>query len=246
LSHIDKTLTANSVMSQLAAHASDADARHLQRFFKTGKGEYGEGDVFIGVRVPVTRRVVREYRELPLLEIELLLQSPVHEHRLAGALLLVEKYRRSDEPGRAAVYQLYRDALRQGYINNWDIVDVTCEYVVGEHLRGAEESELTSLAASANLWERRVAAISTFAYIKSGDGSTTLEIAELLLHDSHDLVQKAVGWMLREVGKRIDEQLLRSFLDQHAHEMPRTMLRYAIERLPEQVRRQYLSVGKSR
>ncbi len=232
-------MTAHDVMNELQKYASDADAVNLQWFFKTGPGEYGEGDQFIGVRVPMIRKVCREYRNLPLPEVQKLIESPIHEHRMAGLLLLTLQYPKAGDEVKKAIYDLYMTELMRGNVNNWDLVDVTCRAVVGEHLRHRRK-KLYDLAKSTSLWERRVAIISTFPYIAAGDPSTSLELAELLLHDREDLMHKAVGWTLREVGKRCDEQLLRNFLNRHAHYMPRTALRYAIEHLPPADRQHYM------
>lgn len=232
-------MTASDVIDELQRYASDTDAVNLQWFFKTGSGEYGEGDQFIGVRVPNIRKVCKEFRQLPLSEVQKLIESPIHEHRMAGLIILTLQYSKSNE--KQAIYDMYIDQLAKKNVNNWDLVDVTCRAVVGEHLRD-NRSELFELAKSDNLWERRVAIVSTFPYIATGDATTSLELAELLLHDTHDLMHKAVGWTLREVGKRCDRQLLIDFLDKHASEMPRTALRYAIEHLPEDTRQYYLKM----
>lgn len=232
-------MTASEVIRELATFASDSDAANLQWFFKTGPGEYGEGDQFIGVRVPAIRAVCKQFKTLPLPEVALLIESPIHEHRMAGLIILTLQYPRSTD--KRAIYELYMDQLSKGNINNWDLVDVTCRGIVGEYLRN-DRTKLYELATSHSLWERRVAIISTFAYIASGDASTSLELATILLHDKEDLMQKAVGWTLREVGKRCDRQLLIEFLDAHASTMPRTALRYAIEHLPEEQRQYYLKL----
>lgn len=237
------TMTAAQFMQELAVHGSDSDALFLQRFFKTGKGQYGEGDVFIGVRVPMTRQVCKNFKDLPLSEIQILFESPVHEHRLAAAILCANKYKASkkDHTSQQKIFDLYLTNLRAGRVNNWDIVDVTTEYVIGEHEHSTDRELLFELAKSDNLWERRASIISTFAYIKAGDPTTTLQLAEILWQDRYDLMQKATGWMLREVGKRVDESLLIEFLNKHAHELPRTCLRYAIEKLPAEKRAYYMS-----
>lgn len=232
-------MTAENVMNELAEYASDTDAVNLQWFFKTGPGEYGEGDQFVGVRVPEIRKVCKEFKQLSLSEVQKLIESPIHEHRMAGLIILTLQYPKSNH--KQAVYGLYIHELEKGNVNNWDLVDVTCRAVVGEHLRN-NRGKLFKLAKSNNLWERRVAIVSTFPYIADGDASTSLELAELLLHDSEDLIHKAVGWTLREVGKRCDRQLLIDFLDVHAAGMPRTALRYAIEHLPEETRQYYLKL----
>lgn len=232
-------MRAADVMNDLAKVASDEYARSLARFFQTGPGGYGEGDVFIGVRVPDNRKVCRAYRSLPLAEVQKLLKSQIHEHRLAAVIIMNEQFRRADQTGRQTIYEHYMPALHDGYINNWDIVDTSAGHIVGEYLRDTDRSELVRLARSKNLWGRRVAVIATSAYIGTGDGSTTLELARLLLGDKEDLIHKAVGWMLREVGKRVDEALLTGFLDEYASQMPRTMLRYACERLSRAQRAHY-------
>lgn len=236
-------MNADEAMAALQKQASDTDAAALSWFFKTGPGQYGEGDQFIGVKVPKIRLVCREFKSLPLGEVQRLIESPVHEHRLAGLIILTLQYPKS--PAKQAIFDLYITELHNGHINNWDLVDVTCRSIVGEHLRENREM-LFLLARSENLWERRTAIISTFPYIAAGDPSTSVELARLLLHDTHDLMHKAVGWTLREVGKRCDRTLLIDFLDEYAAEMPRTALRYAIEHLPEPTRQHYLALGKTK
>ena len=228
-------------MRALAEVADPADGEFLQRFFKTGPGQYGEGDVFIGVRVPQTRAVVKRFAPLALSEIDTLLDSPVHEHRLAGLILLNRSYalasaaRTADPDEQQRIADFYLAAVRRGCVNNWDLVDSSAEFVLGEHLVERPRDVLFELARSDVLWERRVAVLSTFAFIKRGDASTTLALAERLLGDREDLMHKAVGWMLREVGKRVDLTELLAFLDANAARMPRTMLSYATEHLgPEQ------------
>ena len=230
-------MNATDVENALGQYASDADAATLAWFFKTGPGQYGEGDQFIGVKVPAIRKIAKEYRALPLEEVKKLIEDPIHEFRATGLIILTLQYPKA--PNKQAIFDLYIDELKKRNINNWDLVDVTCRAIVGEHLRENREM-LYVLAESDNLWERRTAIISTFAYIAKGDPSTSLDLAELLLHDTHDLMPKAVGWTLREVGKRCDRKLLTDFLDKHAATMPRTALRYAIEHLPEPLRQQYL------
>ncbi|MBF6437117.1 DNA alkylation repair protein [Nocardia cyriacigeorgica] len=237
--------TAEQVRAALAEHADPADAVHLQRFFKTGPGEYGEGDVFIGVRVPATRTVAKRFAALALTEIDELLDSPVHEERLAGLIILNTRFERAskprtfDEAARAEMVRFYLDAVRRGRVNNWDLVDVSAERIVGPWLLDKPRELLFELADSDSLWERRVALLSTFAFIKAGDASTTFALSERLLTDRHDLIQKALGWMLREVGKRVDRQLLIDFLDRHAAEMGRTALSYATEHLDPESRARY-------
>jgi 3-methyladenine DNA glycosylase AlkD len=237
-------MTADDVKEVLNTYAKKDDAAFLGRFFKTGEGQYSAGDVFIGVRVPDTRSVCKRFHDLPLSETRKLLESPIHEHRLAAVILLSNQFKRANEPGRKVIFDAYLSAVYDGRINNWDIVDTSAEFIVGEYLWDKPKGLLFELAASDNLWQRRVAVLSTFAFIKKDDASTTLKLAGLLLHDEHDLIQKAVGWMLREIGKRCDEALLLKFLDAHAAEMPRTMLRYSIERLDPAQKRRYMSAKK--
>ena len=228
---------AADVRAALAEYADPADAVHLQRFFKTGAGQYGEGDVFLGVRVPATRSVVKRFRDLELPEIDALLDDAEHEHRLAGVLLLVERYRAEPE----AVFDIYLAAVARGRVNNWDLVDSSAEFIVGPEVRSGRvpAALLDDLAASPLLWERRVAVLATFDFIKHGDPGPTLHLAAALLSDREDLMQKAVGWMLREVGKRVSREVLTGFLDTHAAAMPRTMLSYAVEHLDPEDRARY-------
>lgn len=232
-------------MTALAAVSSSEDADFLQRFFKTGPGQYGEGDVFIGVRVPQTRAVAKQFAMLPLAEIDELLDSQVHEHRLAGLILLNGAFARAsdsrtrDDDERERVAAFYLAAVRRGRVNNWDLVDASAEYVLGEYLFDRPRFLLFELAESDSLWWRRTAVLSTFAFIKHADATTTFELAALLLNDREDLMHKAVGWMLREVGKRVDRSLLIGFLDEHAAAMPRTMLSYATEHLEPSIRASY-------
>lgn len=242
--------TAAQVRRALAAVADPDVATHLQRYFKTGPGEYGEGDTFIGVRVPQVRTVVKQYPGLPPKQIAALLDSPVHEHRLAGLLALNARFTRAgaartrDEAVRTACADQYLAAVRNGRVDNWDLVDCSAEVVLGGYLYDRPRDLLLELAASPVLWERRVAVLATFGFIRRGDASTTLELAAQLLDDQEDLMHKAVGWMLREVGKRVDRALLLDFLDQHAAAMPRTMLSYATEHLTPQLRAAYRAVPR--
>ncbi|HLS76848.1 MAG TPA: DNA alkylation repair protein [Nocardia sp.] len=236
---------AAEVRAALAELADPAIAAHSRRFFKTGQGEYGEGDVFLGVRVPAIRAVVRRFAELSFDEIEILLDSEIHEERLAGLLLLVARYDRAsrprtrDEAVTAEAVRRYRAAVRRGRVDNWDLVDSSAEHLIGRDLLDRPRDELFALAGSESLWSRRVALLSTFAFIKAGDASTTLALCERLLDDRRDLIQKAVGWMLREVGKRVDRALLTDFLDRHAPAMGRTALSYATEHLDPATRARY-------
>jgi 3-methyladenine DNA glycosylase AlkD len=209
----------------------------LQRFFKTGAGEYAEGDRFIGVTVPPIRKLAQDYRDLPLQEIHSLLCSAIHEERLLALLLMVSQFQRGNKLQRQTLYRLYLAST--GQINNWDLVDVSAEHIVGGWLFDRSRKPLYKLARSASLWERRIAIMATFHFIKRGEFSETLRLAERLINDEHDLIHKAVGWMLREVGKR-EQGVEEAFLQQHYRIMPRTMLRYAIEKFPEQRRQAYL------
>jgi 3-methyladenine DNA glycosylase AlkD len=233
--------SALQVIRALKKFAHPKKARLAQRFFKTGEGEYGEGDVFWGVTMPEVRSVVKQFLDLPIGEIRQLVRSRVHEQRMVGLLLLVHRAKSDLEH----TYVEYMKSLR--YVNNWDLVDATCEYIVGawSH-RHNDMRPMIALARSKNLWERRIGVVSTFAYTKKGDDRPMYLIADIVLHDEQDLIQKAVGWMLREAGKRVSEGRLRKYLDRHAQHMPRTTLRYAIERLPKPVQKAYLrSEGKS-
>jgi 3-methyladenine DNA glycosylase AlkD len=224
--------------AELYALADPADAIHLQRFFKTAPGEYGAGDKFLGLRVPALRKLVRDYRQLNDADALEMLASSWHEERLLALMLLVDGYDRGDESRRERIHRAYLEHTR--YINNWDLVDSSAEHIVGPHLEAREIALLERLARSDDIWERRIAIISTFHFIKRNEFAPTLKIARLLLEDSHDLIHKAVGWMLREVGKR-DREVEDVFLRKHYRKMPRTMLRYAIERHPETLRKRYLA-----
>ncbi len=228
----------DALKSDLRAHASPAKAAVLQRFFKTGKGEYAEGDVFLGVVVPDTRKVVRTHKDLPLEDVAALLKSPIHEERLCALLIIVHQFEHGSDAVKKERFDFY---LRNtGVINNWDLVDVSAPKVVGAWLRERDKGILYKLARSRNLWERRITILSTIEFIRHRDFADALKISESLLRDRHDLIHKAVGWMLREVGKR-DEPTLREFLKEHCQTMPRTMLRYAIEKFDETTRRKYLA-----
>jgi 3-methyladenine DNA glycosylase AlkD len=234
-------MTAAQIQTRLQQLGSPGEAKFLQRFFKTGPGEYGFGDQFLGIRVPVLRRLARELCGLPLSEAVGLLQSPWHEARALALMILVDAYGRTTEVGREDIYELYLAQLDR--INNWDLVDISAPGIVGRHLTGRSRKILFRLARLENLWHRRVAMLATFHFIRQNDFADALRLAKLLRDDEHDLMHKAVGWMLREIGKR-DMAALKGFLDRHAARMPRTMLRYAIEKLPERGRQQYLRAGK--
>jgi len=226
-------------MRALRAVATPERAEGAKRYFKTAPGDYGEGDRFLGVTVPDLRRVVREFRDLGLGEVTKLLASPWHEARSLALLILVEQYKRGDEKMRKTIFDLY---LRNtASINNWDLVDCSAPQIVGAHVRGSSRAILRKLARSKSLWERRIAIIATQHLIRAGDLEETLRIATMLIDDAHDLIHKAVGWMLREVGDR-DRALEEEFLREHIARMSRTMLRYAIEKFPPALRRAYLAM----
>jgi len=230
-------MTAQDIQKRLKKLGNKERAAISQRFFKTGPGEYGEGDVFIGIRVPVLRALVKEYTDISVAQILILLRSHIHEERLLALLLLVDSFSQGDEAARTSIFELYLKHTE--FINNWDLVDSSAEHIVGAFLMDKSKAVLYRLAESANLWERRISIMSTFHFIKHHEFSETLKIAKILLFDRQDLIHKATGWMLREIGKRhlpTEER----FLKGHYRKMPRTMLRYAIEKFPEQKRQRYL------
>jgi 3-methyladenine DNA glycosylase AlkD len=231
-------VTAATIRARLRSLADPRIGGDAQRFFKTGPGDYGHGDRFLGIRVPVLRKVARGLRAAPLAAVFALLRSPFHEERLAALLILVDRHARGTAAERRRVYEGYLKHVPK-HVNNWDLVDSSAHYIVGAQLEGRDRGVLYELARSPHLWSRRVAIIATFWFIKHGSFGDTLAIAELLLDDREDLIHKATGWMLREVGNR-DRAVAERFLRRHCRRMPRTMLRYAIEKLPERTRRAYL------
>jgi 3-methyladenine DNA glycosylase AlkD len=232
-----------AAQQRLRTFACAQQAAILSRFFKTGPGEYGEGDRFIGVKVPMIRKVAREFLALTWAETQALLRSPIHEERLLALIILVGQFTRGDDATRRQIYDLYGANTR--HINNWDLVDLSAPQIVGGYLEPRSRRPLHRLAKSRLLWERRISIVATHWFIRQADFGDTLKIAQRLLGDTEDLIHKATGWMLREVGKR-DAATLEAFLDEHCRVMPRTMLRYAIERLPEKKRLAYLRAGKPR
>lgn len=253
----------DSLIKDLRKLADKEKAVILARFFKTGKGQYGEGDIFLGITVPAQREVAKKYKDLTLSEVEGLLKSKIHEYRLTGLLILVEKFKntssrhsrsfvesdstqddreslgeKANEKTRKKIVDFYLKNTK--YINNWDLVDLSANHILGTYLLDKDASILKKLAASKNLWKRRIAIIATFAFIYKNEFKETLEISRLLVSDPHDLIQKAVGWMLREIGKK-NQEVEEAFLKQHYKKMPRTMLRYAIERFDERKRKVYLT-----
>ena len=229
--------TAKDIIKTLTELGNPEIAEHSHRFFKTGQGEYGEGDKFLGIRVPVIRKQVKLNKTISLKTISELINSPLHEVRLFSILSLVEKFTKCEEKGKTVLYRFYMDHIN--YINNWDLVDSSAGYIVGSYLENRSRQVLYELAKSNNLWERRVAIMSTFHFIKKHDFDDALKIAELLINDNEDLIHKAVGWMLREIGNR-DLLVEENFLRAHYNTMPRTMLRYAIEKFQEEKRKAYL------
>lgn len=225
------------IKSDLQQLSSKEDARQLQRFFKTGQGQYGEGDLFLGIRVPVLRKLASQYGNVSIDDAACLLRSKFHEERMLALIILVNRYRKGNLPEKEAVYQIYLGHTK--YINNWDLVDTSAEHIVGAHLLNRDRKILYALAVSDDLWERRISILSTFHFIRRNQFDDSLAISRILLNDREDLIHKAVGWMLREVGKK-DIKAEESFLKNHYRIMPRTMLRYAIEKFPDEKRRKYL------
>jgi 3-methyladenine DNA glycosylase AlkD len=226
-----------NLIKELQKAKNPKQAENLQRFFKTGKGEYGEGDKFLGIKVPIQRQIAKKYTGLNLASIQKLLDSKVHEYRLVGLLILVDKFKKGDENEKASIFNFYLKNTKN--INNWDLVDLTSHHIVGGFLNNKTKDKIYTLAQSKDLWEKRIAMISCGHYINKEEYKDAIRIAEILLNDSHDLIHKAVGWMLREIGKR-DKEVLENFLKKHYKEMPRTMLRYSIEKFPEEIRKKYL------
>ena len=226
-----------SLRAILKKQANPKQAKIYLRFFKTGKGEYGEGDEFLGIKVPVSRKIAKEFKDLALPEIQELLNSKVHEERLIALFILTEQYRRKDFEQKKVIYDFYLKNLKR--VNNWDLVDLSAEKIIGAYLFEKDKQILFRLARSKNLWDRRIAIMSTFHFIKNGLYDMTFEIADKLLQDEHDLIHKAVGWMLREIGNR-DVKIEEAFLKRQYKNLPRTMLRYAIEKFPEKKRQAYL------
>jgi len=237
---MNQTITNDSVLNlqnELRQLSDKEIAEHSQRFFKTGKGQYGEGDRFLGIRVPVLRKIAKEYRGISIDECSQLLKSQFHEERLLSLLILVAIFNKANNEDIKALYILYLDNTR--FINNWDLVDCSAEHIVGAYLRGLDKQPIYNLANSNILWERRISIMSTFHFIKHNEFVDSLTISEILLHDKEDLIHKAVGWMLREIGKR-DIEVEEEFLTRYYKEMPRTMLRYSIEKFPKAKREKYL------
>lgn len=226
---------------ELEKCANKRKAKGYSWFFKTGKGQYGQGDVFIGITVPQQRKIAKKYSDISLSELAQLLKSVIHEHRLTALLVLAEKYKKANTAEKRKIFNFYIKNIQ--YVNNWDLVDLSAPSIVGEQLQNTDKTLLYALAKSQNLWKRRIAIIATLAFIRKNKFGHTLKISKLLLKDRHDLIHKAVGWMLREVGKR-DEKKLEKFLLIHCAKMPRIALRYAIERFNEKQKRHWLQCSK--
>lgn len=227
----------NDVRKELLKNRDKEQAKNLSRFFKTGKGQYGEGDVFLGIKVPVQREIVGKFKNIDLKEIQELLNDEIHECRLTGLLILVDKYKKSEN--KKEIFDFYLKNTKR--INNWDLVDLTAPNIVGDYLldKKRERKVLYSLVKSKNLWERRIAILSTFTFLRNNDYEDVLKISEILLKDEQDLIHKAVGWMLREAGKR-DKETEIVFLNKHYRSMPRTMLRYAIEKFTDKEKKFFM------
>lgn len=228
-----------SLITDLQKLANPQKAKNLHRFFKTGKGEYGEGDKFLGIIMPIQRKIVKKYKDLPLPEIKELLQSKIHEYRMVALLILVTQFKKAGEKSKKQIFDFY---LKQAsWINNWDLVDLSAPNIIGQYIldHPKEKPVLYHLVKSHNLWERRISVLATFSFIREKQYRDSLKIAKILLKDKHDLIHKACGWMLREIGKR-DQNLLLSFLDKYCRQIPRVMLRYAIEKLDPKTREHYL------
>ncbi|PIZ58164.1 DNA alkylation repair protein [bacterium (Candidatus Torokbacteria) CG_4_10_14_0_2_um_filter_35_8] len=216
-------------------------AKILLKFFKTEKGGYGEGDKFLGIKVPDQRKIAKKYRDLSLSKIQDLLSSKIHEYRLTSLFILADKYQRSDKNNKKKIFEFYLKNTKN--INNWDLVDSSAPYIVGDYLLDKDRKILYELAKSKKLWERRIAMLSTYTFIRNGEFEDTLKIAGILLNDEYDIIHKAVGWMLREIGNR-NQKVEEKFLKKYYQKMPRVMLRYAIEKFSEEKRRFYLGKKK--
>ena len=230
-------MTLGALKKELQGLADTKQAEVLQGFFKTGKGQYGQGDVFLGIKVPVQRKIAKKYQYLTPEEIQKLLASKIHEHRLIALLILVLQYQKADPLAKKEIFNLYLRNTRR--INNWDLVDLSAPAIVGNYLLDKKRDVLYRLARSSDLWEKRIAILSTFEFIKNGQTQDTFAIAKILLKDQHDLIHKAVGWMLREAGKRVSQEEEEQFLREYHKVMPRTMLRYAIERFSPEKKKFY-------
>ncbi len=235
-------MSLQELKKDLEKESNEKKANIHSRFFKTGKGEYGEGSIFLGITVPILRKIAKKYQDLSLEDLQVLLDDKIHTYRFVAIIILVEDYKKADRNKKKEIYEFYLKNSKN--INNWDLVDVSASHIVGEHLynqpRIVAKKKLQHLALSEDLWERRIAIISTFYFIRQNRLGETYGISKMLLKDKHDLIHKACGWMLRELGKR-NQKVLERFLDTYVHEMPRTMLRYSIEMFEEEKRKYYLN-----
>ncbi len=227
-----------TLKQELQSLKNPEKAKVYLRFFKTGKGEYGEGDTFLGIIVPEQRKIAKKYINLSLEELQELLSTNIHEYRACSLFILIDKYRKSDETEKKKIFDFYLKNTTN--INNWDLVDISAPHIIGNYLLNKDRKILYKLANSKNLWEKRISIISTHTFIKNNEFEDTLKISEILLNDNHDLIHKAVGWMLREIGKR-DQKTEETFLEKYHKTMPRTMLRYSIEKFDETKRKYYLN-----
>lgn len=234
-------MTIQNLIKDLNKASDKEKIKVYQWFFKTGKGEYGEGDIFIGITTPKLKEIVKKHKDLELREIEKLLSNKIHEYRSCALAILVNRFKKATPTERKKIFNLYLKNAKLNRINNWDLVDCSADKIIGEHLLDKNITILRKLAKSKNLWERRIAIISTFQFIKNNRHKETIEIAEILVNDKHDLIHKASGWMLREVGKRVSQDFEEEFLKKHHKTMPRTMLRYAIERFDDKKKKHYMA-----
>jgi len=234
--------TLAELKNELQQLASPKQQQILQGFFKTGKGEYGEGDIFLGIKVPLQRKLAKKYQALSLTDIQALLQSNFHEYRFTALILLITHYKKADNHKKSKLFDFYLHNTK--HINNWDLVDISAPHIVGDYLLDKPREILYQLARSSSLWEKRIAMIATMTFIKNNEFQDCLQLAEILLDDEHDLIHKAVGWMLREVGKR-DQMIEEQFLNKYYKQMPRTMLRYAIEKFDDDKRKFYLKKSQA-
>jgi len=233
----NQNLKANDLIDALSFLRNDEKGSFFQRFFKTGKGEYAEGDIFWGISVPEQREVAKHFKSISLEELSSVLKSEVHEHRLTASIILVNQFRKGNAEKKEEIFKFYIQHIE--HINNWDLVDGTAPTIVGEYLFQKNRELLFQLASDSNLWKQRIAVLATMYFIKKNDFEITFELSKLLLNHPHDLMHKAIGWMLREIGKK-NYEVEFEFLAQHYKNMPRTMLRYAIEKFDEPIRQQFL------
>ncbi|OGL35232.1 hypothetical protein A3F65_04295 [Candidatus Saccharibacteria bacterium RIFCSPHIGHO2_12_FULL_47_16b] len=235
-------MRAEEVGQALRKLATTAKAKVSAWFFKSGPGQYAEGDKFLGVTVPEQRKIAKQFGDLDLVEVKKLVVSPWHEERLTGLFILVDQYKRADDAGKKTIASFYHK--NRAYVNNWDLVDSSAPYILGDYLTNHSRAVLVQLAKSKSIWDRRIAMLSTAGWISQGDFTDAFKIIDILIDDKHDLIQKAVGWMLREIGKNAGRAELEKFLDRHAATMPRTTLRYAVEHFEPQLKTHYMGLAK--